>query len=235
MSSDRVTYEPVPWPEAQEDIENYVLQAMHTTACHVGMNLYGLTGDPVQNRQDHFDFTLPTRGGNQFLDLMEVAPLRSVAGSYSNAPTSYVVGEMADAVWDEIRKKSEHYGNTSRTQIHLIVYPTDWRFQLGNEVTDLLAYWSLCRKHCFASIIYFALDDTTSGEIVRIYPRPSDVFSVFDEAAARGLQVALADLSADRFIPSGSDNVTRRSTGKSSAPLVFIRCASLTVPSKATR
>jgi hypothetical protein len=70
-------------------------------------------------------------------------------------------------------------------------------------VTDLLAYWSLSRPHCFSSIVYFSLDDATTGEVVKVYPRPREDFAAFHEGAIRLGQVMQANLAEARPLSSG--------------------------------
>jgi DNA-binding sugar fermentation-stimulating protein len=98
------TYTPIAWPETKDHIENHVLRAALESAKLAAVELYDLVREPVRNEEQHFDFTLHTRTGVEYLDLMEIAPLRKMGGSFANAPGAYVVGDMTDAVWEEMRK-----------------------------------------------------------------------------------------------------------------------------------
>lgn len=200
-------FEAVEWPRTKAAIETAVLDGALTSARAKGMDLFDLVRPPIQNPEDDFDFTLYTRAGEQYLDLMEVAPLRAVGGSHSKAPRAYVVGELADRVWEEISRKSTGYGSAPRTTIHLLLYPTDWRFLIGREVIDLLSFWSVGREHCFTSIVFYASSNATSGDLARIYPRKVDDFSTFVESEARDRVVLNADLSAFQNGPGGSVEV----------------------------
>jgi hypothetical protein len=87
--SGEVTFTPVVFPTTKREIEQFILDA----ALKAGRlriefgpkkiayepraidlrSLYGLSGAPVQNEENHFDFTLPTDAGPTYLDLMEIA------------------------------------------------------------------------------------------------------------------------------------------------------------------
>jgi len=194
-------FESIPWPAVKDQLEDFVLTAAIRSAREAGTNLYELEQDPVRNPEQDFDFTIHTRAGIQYLDLMEIAPLRDVRGPHEKVPANYVVGEMADAIWDELDRKSSKYA-ANLLPVHLLIYPTDWRFRISRSVTDILGYWSCIRAHSFASIVYFAFDDATSGELVKIAPRPAEDFAGFDESRIRASVIVMANLADARPQPN---------------------------------
>lgn len=175
----------VGFPQGKAEIEKYILKLTISNAKKAGLNPYDLKGAPVQNPENSFDFMLPTTQGDQYLDLMEVAPLEKVRGSHEQAPNHYNNGELADSIYSKILSKSRKYGASPRSIIHLLLYTTDWKFQAGDGVLDLLAYWSLRDQHCFRSILYFRPASSNDGDVVVIYPRPPETFHQFDEARLR--------------------------------------------------
>lgn len=215
MSRGGARFESTKLSGTKAEIESQILQAAITNSQKKGFDLYALVGEPKQNEEDDFDFTLPTGAGIQYLDLMEVAPLRGT-GSHSKAAGAYVVAAMADAVWEEIKRKSEGYGSNPRSIIHLLMYSTDWRFAIDGEVAKLLGFWSLKREHCFESIALYTPFDVAEGEVVRIYPRSPEEFSSFDEISARAYVVMNADLSSLESGPAGAVEVPFVPLGKSS-------------------
>ena len=67
-------------PPAKDEIERAMLRGALAAAARQGEDPYQLVGAPRQNPEDHFDFTLDTKRGPEYLDLMEAAPLeRTVA------------------------------------------------------------------------------------------------------------------------------------------------------------
>src|SRR5262249_28981471 len=127
-------------------------------------SLYQLQGDPLQNpREDDFDYILNTNRGTEFLDLMEVAPLNELGGTYDKVGLSYLHGERAEAIYAGILRKAQKYGRTHRSRIHLLLYATDWRLRICGGVLDLLSFWAAREDHPFETIVYFAPEGYDRG------------------------------------------------------------------------
>lgn len=201
LSREGVDYQPIPWPDTKPEIERLIVRMTLASAQREGLDLYGLTRDPTQNEERHFDFSLRTRDGDQYLDVMEI---RYGDRDHHLVPGGYVVGDLADAVWANIRKKSESYRGNAGLRVHLLIYPTDWRFRPSDGVLRLLGYWSAHREHCFSSIVCFAPVDTQGGEVSIIYPSASDEFVDFDEEATRDVAVLNANPGAVAFVSPGA-------------------------------
>lgn len=215
----------VQFPPIKEEIETFVLNAALRQMRKNGQQCYDLIAEPVQNPQNSFDFTLLTSSGEQYLDLMEVAPLEHIQGSYDNAPHSYNHGGFADAVWGKVDAKSKKYGSSPRAVIHLLLYSTDWRFRIAEEVITLLAYWCICRTHCFKTIVYYIphnqIQEEIQGELKLIYPRLPEEFTNFDEMQYRQRQSAWSDLTQD-------PRIERSLTGSS----ISVSCVEFSVPER---
>jgi hypothetical protein len=78
-------YQRLPFPESKADIERMILDGCLRALAGSGDNPYALAGEPAQNEENNFDFTLPTARGPEYLDLVEVADLSRSKGSYEAA------------------------------------------------------------------------------------------------------------------------------------------------------
>jgi len=185
-------------------IENYFLEVTLASARKKGVNLYNLTEKPVQNLEDDFDFTLNTQFGKQYLDLMEVAPLEEIDGSYLQAPASYNNGEMADRVWAKLEGKSRKYGTHRPERIHLLLYSTDWRFRLADGVLGLLRFRAKSEDLVFASIVYYSPADQESGTVTILHPVAETSSESFDDEHVRAKCSERLDLSRFKIEPDGS-------------------------------
>ena len=182
-------FERIAYGETKEEIEKYVMRVALESAQRAGADLWKLTDSPRQNAENDFDFTLETSDGPEDLDLMEVAPLQDVRGSYEDAAASYNHGDLAGFLWEKIDSKSIKYGSTPRSRgvhrIHLLLYTTDWRFDVVDDVLDLLAFWAFRRNHAFDSIHYYSPFDQETGQLKLVYPRTEDLFHGFSEKQKR--------------------------------------------------
>ena len=69
---------PVGFATAEESIEAFIVAGATATAAKEGVRLFGQTSRPIRNTANSLDFTVPTESGDQYLDLLEVAPLSYV-------------------------------------------------------------------------------------------------------------------------------------------------------------
>jgi hypothetical protein len=191
---------PVKLPTTKLEIERYILDRAIDVVRKKGKNLYALTAAPVQNAEAHFDFTLPTAKGEEYLDLLEFAPL---AGAYATAPTSYYIWDLAEQLLKRLLKKVTKYGYPRRERIHLLAYTTDYRFRPDLNVLSLLALWVTRHPHPFTTIQYYSPDDQCSGEVWTLFPLPAANLKRVDEGALRDAFVLLADFSKAQVDSSG--------------------------------
>ncbi len=185
---------PVGSPSSAEGIQGFIVEGATATAAKEGVQLFGQTSRPVRNTANPFDFTVPTESGDQYLDLLEVAPLSYVDGSHDKGPAPYYQGELADRVWSEIQRKALKYGPPLGA-IHLLVFPTDWRLHVSNGTLQLMAVFLAKRRHPFSTVVYYAPDDAGWGDLRVVHPiraKPDDIVT-FDEGAVRGVVVLPLD------------------------------------------
>jgi hypothetical protein len=200
-----VEFVPIELPRSKPEIEEWILAAALSAAGKATLKLYDLTGEPVQNREQDFDFTLPTPRGAEFLDLVELAPLQALAGQYDNARSAYRIGDIAEQAYRPIRAKSHHYrAVNSPCTMHLLAYTTDWRLRLPKPAQNLIRFWLSTEPHGFRTISYFAPDSADDGEISILYPTPHTALDGFNEADVANTPVVSIDLSAPTILPDGS-------------------------------
>ncbi|MCH8081313.1 MAG: hypothetical protein IID52_02875 [Proteobacteria bacterium] len=200
-------FQPLQFPKGKAKIEEFIFKFFIKGLGKAGRTFYKIVSYPTQNQENDFDFTLETEFGDEYLDLMEVAPLEKIGGSYEAASSSYNHGEMADWVWSKLISKSKKYGSASTPHIHLLLYSTDWRFRLSEGVIRLLAFWAITREHCFKTIIYFVPDDATHDEAKIISPCDHDLFKGYDEEAARSRKSLIGNPEKIRQEGNGSFSI----------------------------
>lgn len=151
------------FPEKKDDIEKMII----SKSIQIGnplWNLYGLVSIPTQNIEYDLDFSLETKTGTEFLDLIELVVLGK--GGYENASFEYNHGEMADAIIKGIKKKSNHYKGI-KNNLHLIVYSTDTRFIVGNNILWLVSKFCHENNHGFKTIVYmYLLDNSCNAQTI---------------------------------------------------------------------
>jgi hypothetical protein len=195
-------FERVEFPGGKDELERYIFGGARRTATRVGMDPYRLLGEPVQNPENDFDFTLPTAYGREFLDLVEFAPITG-AGGYAGAPLSYTVDGLGDEVISAIRAKAEHYG-TGMAGLQLLVFSTDFRYRPEQPVLDWVSCWCVDTQHPFKTIHYYFPEEGQTGVLTLVFPRAVEEISRIDRNLLRGGQVALVDFSEPEISADGS-------------------------------
>ena len=204
-SADQKTeFQPIRFPKDKAKLEQFIVKFFTQVLRRSGQYPDDLIGDPIQNPESDYDFTLKTVSGTEYLELMEVAPLEGVGGSYQNAPGSYNHGELADFIYDKLMAKSTKYHARPLPPIHLLLYTTDFRFVVTKNVRFLVGYLCQQTKHSFKTIIYFVPQDATQGDAKRLYPLSPEAFKNFDVQAARRRISMFGDLTKINKKPGGS-------------------------------
>lgn len=181
------------YPEKKDDIEKMIISKAIQKETPL-WKFYGLTSPPNQNLENDLDFSLETNNGTELLDLIELAVLGK--GGYENASFEYNHGEMADAMIVGIKKKSDHYKGI-KANLHLIIYSTDTRFIVGNNILWLVSKYCNENNHGFKSIVYmYLLDNSCNAQTIY----PSDLnfkkYSETDVQNIRNRRSLIGNLSA---------------------------------------
>jgi hypothetical protein len=148
---------------------------------------------PTRTPEAHFDFTLSSSPPPEYLDALEVAPLK---GPYSTAAYECNHGEMADAVWSALTQKAVSYGQSTSRLIHLLLYSTHLPFRLDSGVLDILSFNLSCCDRGLTSVVYAAPDDSESAEVIVVHPRPPQDLVGFSLRKARARRCLIANFSA---------------------------------------
>jgi len=185
------TFETVKFPETKEEIEEFIVKPLIRSGRKSGFFNFKSKGDPIRNETDDFDFTLPTEDGHKYLELMEVAPLEHIRGSYKKAPNSYNEFDFATYIYQKLLDKSKRYKTSTEFGIILLIYVTDWKFVLSKNVIALLQYWTMKEEHCFEGIFYFSFLSPREGIVYVVYPADKALFKDFNENQYRNNQVFL--------------------------------------------
>jgi hypothetical protein len=194
-------------PDDKAEIEKTVLARTLEAAVAQKVKLYELAGDPVQNEENDFDFSLPTADGLEYLDLVEYV----ASGGYAKSAASYRVGDMVDRMFDLVRMKARKYGENRKSVTHLLMYSTHWKFLPSETVIELMRHLCATRKHGFKTVAVvaptigdsvavwkcFPMDDGKSLTALRESAIRRSVVHQFDPRAAR----AMADGSVSWEIP----------------------------------
>ncbi len=164
-------FQPIEFPTTKEEIEKLIVGGFLKAAKE--QNLLDNSVEEKQNQLDDFDFTLSTAFKEKSLELMEIAPLENLSGSYKSAPTSYKPYDFADYIFKKLMGKSDRYSGSTGSGLILLMYITDWRFVLNEMVITLLEYWSLHKQHSFERIYCYSPITSDEGVLSPIYPTPN--------------------------------------------------------------
>lgn len=168
--SARAEFIPVEFPRTKVEIEQYIVKRFLARA--MGTQVFPYLGCTVeQNAEADLDFSLTCADKKpRKLELMEIAPLEHVQGAYENAPGTYKSYDFAKYIVDKVLAKSRKYGRPRDTELHLLVYVTDWRFNVSRNTLALLEYWLSRTAHNFIAIYLYLPIDQMTGEGVLLYP-----------------------------------------------------------------
>lgn len=144
-----------------------------------------------QNKQNDFDFVIETSVGQKYLELAEVALLKS--GSYSAAPSSYKPYDFAQEMLQLVLRKSAHYGGHPPQGLNLLLYITHWAFIPSDSAISLLQYWTLKNAHGFEGIYLYGPISPGDGIPFLIYPTPTEQWTAFDPERIRAATVQNLD------------------------------------------
>jgi len=173
--------EDIDFPTDKEGIERYVAQQFVMHPPKDEMEFF-LSNSLQQNLQDDLDFSVDTRNGNKYLELMEFAPLGKLRGKFNQIPTQHNVGAMADIFLREIEKKSIKYSNVP--DVFLVTYVTE-------RALNLMPYLRVIKSQMnqtplsLERVYYVSLHGTTGASSIRLCPLEGAVLSQAQEAKWR--------------------------------------------------
>ena len=178
-------FQTVPFPETKEEIEAYIAQSFSSQVLPGGLVIRSIH----QNKQNDFDFTVKTSEGSKFLELMEIAPLENLRGSYELAPSTYKPYDFAGYILAKVLGKSSRYAGVRKSKIVLLLYVTDWSFSLSETTISLLQFWLTTNEHCFEYVFLHEPTDTNSGKTHILAPTRKTHWLTFDPESYRDNEV----------------------------------------------
>ena len=126
IGPDGVKFMQLDFPETKEEIEEFIVASFRCEPLPGGLTIKSRH----QNRENDLDFAIKTTMGSKFLELMEIAPLEHLRGSYESAPDSYRPYEFAKYIHAKAMRKSDRYSGNKPPKIVLLLYVTHWTFTL---------------------------------------------------------------------------------------------------------
>jgi hypothetical protein len=168
VSSTGAEIKKLEFPKTKDAIEEFIVKTFIKNSSRMPLKIT----DVFQNNENDFDFTIKTEEGTKYLELMEIAPLENLRGSYAQAPDHYKPYDFARYIVEKIFGKSKRYKSSpsSNTNICLLIYVTDWAFVPSESVIHLLQYWTANVPHSFQYICCYLPFDQFSGPVELIYP-----------------------------------------------------------------
>lgn len=164
-----INFQKIGFPKAKAEVELFIVERFFRS-----INSRKKVIDKVeQNSENDFDFTVYVKKQVSFLELMEI---KYLDGGYDIGTGSYKDLEMARFILGKIQNKSDRYTSTAR--VDLLIYPTDYKFQMSNTCIGLLGYLLSKSNLKFKGIFYFNLLDEDSGYANLIYPREYEEIDV---------------------------------------------------------
>lgn len=199
ISSEGAEFQRLAFPETKDEIEAFIVQAFTSETLPGGLRIKSVH----QNRENDFDFKVKTTEGSKYLELMEIAPLENLRGSYEAAPAKYKPYDFANYILTKILGKSGRYDGEKRSSIVLLLYITDWSFTLSESVIALLQYWLTRQPHSFEYVFCYQPIDHAAGVRHLIFPTPADHWATFDPETLRENEVHNLSPLKWELLPSG--------------------------------
>lgn len=174
------------FPKTKRDQEQHVLEAFVLSMKNAGANIHNYH---LNESEDDFDCTLNV--GNKekiYLELKELVIPTEKGSPYQQSNQLRDAGEIADWILNSVvLKYNRKYGNRkpSDTPLHLLLYTTDWKFTVSDNVIALVQYYLHQRKTVFENIFLLQFLDQDNVERCILYPTPAHDWVNFDASQYR--------------------------------------------------
>ncbi len=185
FSGEGIEFQKIDFPRNKEEVEAFIVRSFLNSGGMLPLTINGFS----QNEQSDFDFSIDTSEGKKYLELMEIAPLENLRGSYQSAPPKYRPFDFAEYIFKKMMMKSDKYQGVISSNICLLVYITDWAFTISEKVVTLLQYWTANKTHSFQYVFCYSPIDQSTGDARLLYPTHFECWSDFDPEIFRGFEV----------------------------------------------
>jgi len=176
ISENEIEFQKLEYPKSKEAIEIAIVRSFADGNIPGGLQISSF----YQQDQNDFDFKVESNCGDLYLELMEIAPLEHLHGSYANAPSEYKPYDFSKYIFDKAMGKSTRYGGSKVPRIVLLLYITDWAFVLSDSVICLLQFWMQNQAHSFLKVFVHQPIQEGFGISHLIYPTPGVHWRKFD-------------------------------------------------------
>jgi hypothetical protein len=180
----KIKRQPIKFPDSKDEIEKFIIKSF--LAAIPPEKLIAPFVNIQPNQENDFDFIDQGAKRPTYIELMEIAPLENVSGSYDEAPSAYNAYSFAEELLAKIVAKSNKYSVSKDTRLVLLTYITDWRFNFSDTVVSLVQYWTLPKQHVFSEIYSYRPKSDCEGIAYRIYPTPLEYWIDFNPDLFRG-------------------------------------------------
>jgi len=171
ITAKETSFKKVDFPNTKEEIESSIMERFVENTNK--QNTFFKFTSFNQNKQNDFDFSIETTIGKNDIDLMEVAILEK--GGYALASNKHNDLELSKSIFKKILGKSAKYGG-KELPLFLLLYPTDFKFNLSELTIQHLKYLLNKKPHCFKMIFYFSLLDEQEGYARLLFPSEINEF-----------------------------------------------------------
>ncbi len=167
-STGEVVRTPTVFPQSKAQIERHVIELFNAFLPSNQRRWLGLRSVEQASREDDLDCIAHVQGSDVPMDLMEFAPLSDFKVTYDTGPSIQVVGQHADLLLQRIYSKSARYAAIKHPW--LLIYTTDWKFSISDEMRSVVGWELIKRHHVFERV--FSLRPLFSSEatVHQIYP-----------------------------------------------------------------
>lgn len=190
LSGTGASFLPTSFPETKEEIELFVARKFATFKSSRRLFAFDIVGEPTQNPTDDFDFNLATSVGPKYLELME-AHFSGIGTYLPSGQYMYEPHRIADALFTNIKRKSDRYRGATTRGIVLLVYSTHCEFALSNVAVWLVAHKIHTTQPVFESVYHITLSDP-GADVKLLFPTNVD-FTAFDPEKYRENRDILLD------------------------------------------
>lgn len=185
LSGEGLEFQQIDFPRTKDEVEAFIVRSFLNSSGSLPLAIDNFS----QNEQNDFDFTINTSEGRKYLELMEIAPLENLRGSYQSAPSKYKPYDFAEYIFKKMMGKSDKYQGAASSNICLLIYITDWAFTLSETIVALLQYWAAHKQHSFQYVFCYSPIDQNAGVTKLIFPTPLEFWSGFNPEAFRNNEV----------------------------------------------
>jgi len=201
-----IAFEKIAFPSAKDEVESFIVQDFLAS---VGKALASqgeafIFDSPTKNTANDFDFSVQSKQGPAFLELMEIAPLELFGGGYDKVPPKYKPYDLAQVVVKKVLGKAKRYSGNIGRPLFLLTYITHWGFTPSESTVALLRYFLCEEKHPFNAIFLYSPIEKGVGDARWLFPVPPELLAGVKPDQLKDNEVLNLDPQKWQVVRSGS-------------------------------